>query len=56
MCFGFSKEPSQLDGSFEEPQHMFWLRNKKIIFINHPYLGACHGMAASTKNTNIMSP
>ena len=32
MCFGCSKEPSHRDGSFEYPQHMFWLRNKKIIF------------------------
>ena len=32
MCFGCSKEPSHQDGSFEYPQHMFWLRNKKIIF------------------------
>ena len=31
MCFGCSKEPSHRDGSFEYPQHMFWLRNKKII-------------------------
>ena len=23
---------SQLDGSFEYPQHMLWLRNKKIKF------------------------
>ena len=29
MCFGCSKEPSHRDGSFEYPQHMFWLRNKK---------------------------
>ena len=29
MCFRFSKEPSHRDGSFEYPQHMFWLRNKK---------------------------
>ena len=29
MCFGCSKEPSQWDSSFEYPQHMFWLRNKK---------------------------
>ena len=29
MCFGCSKEPSQLDGSFKHPQHMFRLRNKK---------------------------
>ena len=32
ICFGCSKEPSHWDGSFEHPQHMFWLRNKKIIF------------------------
>ena len=30
MRFGCSKEPSHIDGSFEYPQHMFWLRNKKI--------------------------
>ena len=29
MCFGCSKEPSHRHGSFEYPQHMFWLRNKK---------------------------
>ena len=29
MCFGCSKEPSHQEGSFENPQHMFWLRNKK---------------------------
>ena len=27
MCFGYSKEPPR--DSFEYPQHMFWLRNKK---------------------------
>ena len=32
MCFGCSKEPSHRDGSFEYPQHMFWLRNKKNKF------------------------
>ena len=32
MCFGFSKEPSHRDGSFEYPQHMFWLRIKKNNF------------------------
>ena len=32
MCFGCSKEPSDWDGSFEYPQHMFWLRNKKNNF------------------------
>ena len=30
MYFGSSKEPSHRDGSFEYPQHMFWLRNKKL--------------------------
>ena len=33
MCFGCSKEPSHRDGSFEYPQHMFWLRNKKNNFL-----------------------
>ena len=32
ICFGCSKERSHRDGSFEYPQHMFWLRNKKIKF------------------------
>ena len=32
MCFGCSKEPSYGDGSFEYPQHMFWLRNKNYTF------------------------
>ena len=29
LCFGCSKESSHRDDSFEYPQHMFWLRNKK---------------------------
>ena len=33
MCCGCSKEPSHRDGSFEYPQHMFWLRNKKNNFL-----------------------
>ena len=32
MCFGCSKEPSHSDGSFEYPQHMFWMRNKENSF------------------------
>ena len=32
MCFGCSKEPSHREGSFEYPQHMFWLRNKNNDF------------------------
>ena len=34
ICFGCSKELSHRDGSFEYPQHMLWLRNKKILFSN----------------------
>ena len=33
ICFGCSKEPSHRDGSFEYPQHMFWLRIKEIIVL-----------------------
>ena len=32
ICFVCSKEPSHRDGTFEYPQHMFWLKNKKIDF------------------------
>ena len=32
MCFGYSKEPSHWDGSFEYPQHIFWMRNKENSF------------------------
>ena len=35
MCFGYSIEPSWWDISFEYPQHMFWLRNKKNNFQLH---------------------
>ena len=34
ICFRCSKEPSHWDGSFEYPQQMFWLRNKKIVFLS----------------------
>ena len=33
ICFGCSKESSQLDGSFKKPQHMLSLRNKKTNFL-----------------------
>ena len=33
ICCGYSKEPSQLDGSFELPKHVFKLMGKKIIKI-----------------------
>ena len=35
ICFGCTKELSHRDGSFEYPQHMFWLRNKKNNFQLH---------------------
>ena len=35
MCFGCSKEQSHWASSFEYPQHMFWLRNKKNNFLVH---------------------
>ena len=28
-CFWCSKDLSHREGSFEHPQHMFWLKNKK---------------------------
>ena len=35
LCCGCSKEPSHRHGSFEYPQHIFWLRNKKNNFLLH---------------------
>ena len=35
IYFGYSKEPSYQEGSFEYPKHMFWLRNKKINYELH---------------------
>ena len=33
ICCGYSKEPSQRDGSFEHPEHMFKRMGKKIFTI-----------------------
>ena len=33
ICCGCSKEPSHRDGSFEYPQHMFWVKNKGKILL-----------------------
>ena len=33
MCCGYSKEPSQLNGSFEHPKHMLKLMSKEIFTI-----------------------
>ena len=32
FCALKKKEPSHRDGSFEYPQHIFWLRNKNSTF------------------------
>ena len=44
MCLGCSKEPSHRDGSFEYPQHMFWLRNKKNNFLLRTLIWGLAGM------------
>ena len=31
ICYGYSKEPSQWDGSFEHPKHMLKLMGKKLF-------------------------
>ena len=31
ICCGYLKEPSQSDGSFEHPTHMFKLMDKKMV-------------------------
>ena len=54
MCFGCSKEPPHRDGSFEYPQHMFWLRNEKIIF-RYPLLSGGLTYATSTKTKEYQS-
>ena len=45
ICCGYSKEPSQGDGSLKHPKHMFKLMSKKIITIftllKFPYLDLC---------------
>ena len=45
MC---SKELSHCDSSFEYPQHMFWLRDKKIKF-------SLHTLITKVLNRDILS-
>ena len=40
MCFGCSKESSHWDGSFEYPQHMFWLRNCIMLLCDQKVVGS----------------
>ena len=37
ICCGYSKEPSQWDGSFEQPKHMLKNMSKKILTILHRF-------------------
>ena len=56
MCFGCSKEPSHpdRDGSFEYPQHMFWLRNKKNNFQLHTLSGVFSFQFSAVLNIYIV--
>ena len=56
MCFGCSKERSKLDGSFEYPQHMFWLRNKKYNFQLCTLILGPVSLSLSYKNMKSFSP
>ena len=51
-CLECSKELSRLDGFFELPQHMFWLKNLKIIFLLRKRLDVC--VAASRYHSQCM--
>ena len=55
MCFGCSKEPSHRDGSFEYPQYMFWLGNKKISFQLHKLFWGPERLLEMYFNQNIKS-
>ena len=59
ICFGLSKEPSYRDGSFEHPQDVFWLRNKKNNFLVHtliwPALRALSGIYSITNWLSMRS-
>ena len=50
MCFGFSKELSHLDGSFEYPQNMFCMRNKNIFLF---YAILSGGLVSWWNNSNF---
>ena len=52
MCFGCSKETSRRDSSFEFPERMFWLRNKKTIFQSALLSG---GLLEGCKTKTILS-
>ena len=53
ICCGYSKEPSELDGSFEHPKQMFELLDKKIFTILHIMTYVC--TVSLDKNTYIFS-
>ena len=54
FCFGYSKEPSHLESSFEYPQHMFWLI-RNFIFIKIFYLEFLFTPSSLMISTSIVS-
>ena len=52
FCFGYSKEPSQCDGSFEHPKHMLKMINKKIMKIVELFL-LIHGHSFFSAYTGV---
>ena len=57
MCVGCSKAASHRDGSFEYPQHMFWLRNNFHLYtlIWGPVSSQTHFMTISNMNISETS-
>ena len=47
ICFGCSKEISQQDAYFVYPQHMFWLKIRKLFF--YMYSKTSHSKIVKTK-------
>ena len=51
MVFGCSKEPSQRDGSFEYPKHIFGCETRKLIF---DYTLLSEGLFKYLKNIKVI--
>ena len=53
---GYSKEPSQLDGPLEHPNHMFKLMGKKIIKSLRNIISLSGSMNSNTSVQNMKKP
>ena len=56
ICCGYSKEPSQWEGSFEHPKHMLKIIGKKIFTILHwnfVYLNLCWSTETFYSSTTV---